>query len=126
VIIKKMHQMGIRSEHAYLAAMGSIGLSVAAWAGSLSAEPGAGLDRADRWGIFVGEWAPTFFGLALSQFEQEEGTSRGRPAPARGREGSSARSSGSNEGVRVTAQLTPDARKPQRRRTGRCLLSCRK
>jgi hypothetical protein len=76
VIIKKMHQMGIRSEHAYLAAMGSIGLSVAAWAGSLSAEPGAGLDRADRWGIFVGEWAPTFFGLglALSQFEQEEGT----------------------------------------------------
>ncbi|TKA00119.1 hypothetical protein FCI23_43580 [Actinacidiphila oryziradicis] len=66
--------MGIRSEHAYLAAMGSIGLSVAAWAGSLSAETGVGLDRADRWGIFVGEWAPTFFGLALSQFEQEEGT----------------------------------------------------
>jgi hypothetical protein len=75
-MIKKMHDMGIRSEHAYLAAMASIGLSVAAWATSLKAEPGVGLDRADRWGIFVGEWAPTFFGLglALSQFEQEDGT----------------------------------------------------
>jgi hypothetical protein len=75
-MIKKMHKMGIRSEHAYLAAMASIGLSVAAWATSLKAEPGVGLDRADRWGIFVGEWAPTFFGLglALSQFEQEDGT----------------------------------------------------
>ncbi|MFJ5085409.1 hypothetical protein [Streptomyces sp. NPDC088706] len=30
-----------------------------------------GVDRADRWGIFVGEWAPTFFGLglALSRYE---------------------------------------------------------
>jgi hypothetical protein len=76
VIIKKMHDMGIRSEHAYLAAMGSIGLSVMAWVGSLNAEAGAGVDRADRWGIFVGEWAPTFFGLglALSQHEQQDGT----------------------------------------------------
>lgn len=76
MIIKRMHDMGIRSEHAYLAAIGSIGLSVAAWAGSLKAEPGTGLARADRWGIFVGEWAPTFFGLglALSHYEQQEGT----------------------------------------------------
>jgi hypothetical protein len=77
-MIKKMHKMGIRSEHAYLAAMASVGLSVAAWVTSLKAEPGshADLARADRWGIFVGEWAPTFFGLglALSQFEQEDGT----------------------------------------------------
>jgi hypothetical protein len=78
MIIKKMHQMGIRSEHAYLAAMVSIGLSVSAWTTSLKAEPGphADLARADRWGIFVGEWAPTFFGLglALSQHEQQDGT----------------------------------------------------
>ena len=33
-----------------------------AWATSLKAEK-AGPDRADRWGIFVGHWAPTFFGL---------------------------------------------------------------
>jgi hypothetical protein len=68
--------MGIRSEHAYMAAMASIGLTVVAWAGSLKIEPGVDLARADRWGIYIGEWAPTFFGLglALSQYEQQEGT----------------------------------------------------
>ncbi|GGZ54094.1 hypothetical protein [Streptomyces bluensis] len=76
MIIKRMHDMGVRSEHAYTAAMASIVFSVAAWAASLAAEPGQGLARADRWGIFVGEWAPTFFGLgvALSHYEQQEGT----------------------------------------------------
>ncbi|GHD70074.1 hypothetical protein GCM10010317_076580 [Streptomyces mirabilis] len=76
MIIKSMHAMGIRSEHAYLAGMASIGLCVAAWATSLKVEPGLGLDRADRWGLFVGEWAPTFFGLglALSHYEQQDGT----------------------------------------------------
>ncbi|WP_431969166.1 hypothetical protein [Actinacidiphila sp. bgisy160] len=76
MIIQKMHDMGIRSEHAYLAGMASIGLSIASWVTSLTMEPGAGLARADRWGIYVGEWAPTFFGLglALSQYEQADGT----------------------------------------------------
>ncbi|MEU5100251.1 hypothetical protein [Streptomyces sp. NPDC020996] len=76
MIIKKMHEMGIRSEHAYTAGLASIGFSIAAWAGSLKAESGRGLDRADRWGIFVGEWAPTFFGLglALSHYELQDGT----------------------------------------------------
>ncbi|WP_199810092.1 hypothetical protein [Streptomyces vinaceus] len=33
----------------------------------------AGTARADRWGIFVGEWAPTFFalGLALANYERD-------------------------------------------------------
>ncbi|KOG29630.1 hypothetical protein [Streptomyces resistomycificus] len=76
MVIKKMHDMGIRSEHAYMAALGSIGLSIASWMGSLTMEPGAGIARADRWGIFVGQWAPTFFGLgvALSHYEQQDGT----------------------------------------------------
>lgn len=76
MVIKKIHDMGIRSEHAYMAAMASIGASVATWVISLKAEPVGGLARADRWGIFVGEWAPTFFGLglALSHYEQQEGT----------------------------------------------------
>ena len=75
-MIKKLHEMGMRSEHAYTAAFASIGLSIATWAMSLNAEPGAGIARADRWGIFVGEWAPTFFGLglALSPYAQSEGT----------------------------------------------------
>lgn len=75
-MIKMLHEKGLRSEHAYTAAFMSIGLSVATWALSLNAEPGAGIARADRWGIFVGEWAPTFFGLglALSHYEQQDGT----------------------------------------------------
>jgi hypothetical protein len=62
---------GLRSEHAYIAGFASIGLSFLAWATSLTAEK-AGTDRADRWGIFVGHWAPTFFGLgnALRTYEK--------------------------------------------------------
>jgi len=84
MIIKKMHDMGIRSEHAYLAGVASIGLSVVSWVTSLKAEQ-AGVERADRWGIFVGEWAPTFIGLglALSHYEQQEGTLSGSLHPLR-------------------------------------------
>ncbi|MFJ6382524.1 hypothetical protein ACIQI7_21280 [Kitasatospora sp. NPDC092039] len=72
MIIKKLHEAGVKSEHAYLAGIASIGLSFVSWTASVKAEP-AGLDRADRWGIFIGEWAPTFFcmGLALSQYERD-------------------------------------------------------
>jgi hypothetical protein len=54
--------MGVKSEHAYWAGTASIGLAILAWATSMRAEA-AGMARADRWGIFVGEWAPTFFAL---------------------------------------------------------------
>ncbi|MFB7428017.1 MULTISPECIES: hypothetical protein [Streptomyces] len=71
MIVKKLHDAGMKSEHAYLAAAGSIGLSLASWLTSRRSE---NLERADRWGIFVGEWAPTFFalGLALANYEREE------------------------------------------------------
>lgn len=70
MIVKMLHDKGLRSEHAYTAAFASIGMSVLSWFTSASAES-QGVDRADRWGIFVGEWAPTFFGLglALSRYE---------------------------------------------------------
>ncbi|AZS84196.1 hypothetical protein ACIQKE_00295 [Streptomyces griseoviridis] len=72
MIVKLLHEKGLKSEHAYTAAVASIGLSVASWCGSIKAES-AGTARADRWGIFVGEWAPTFFalGLALANYERE-------------------------------------------------------
>lgn len=72
MIVKKMHEAGVTSEHAYMAGVVSVGLSFLSWAVSLKGES-AELDRADRWGIFVGEWAPTFFGLglALSQYEKK-------------------------------------------------------
>jgi hypothetical protein len=65
MIVKMLHEHGIRSEHAYTAAFVSIGLTIVSWAGSLKVES-QGIDRADRWGIFIGEWAPTFFGLGLA------------------------------------------------------------
>lgn len=83
MLVEKLHDSGIRSEHAYTAAFASIGLSVLSWAVSLRGEA-AGVDRADRWGIFVGEWAPTFFGLglALSTYERprEDATASGSDA----------------------------------------------
>ncbi|MEU3396626.1 hypothetical protein [Streptomyces filamentosus] len=37
------------------------------------------LERADRWGIFVGEWVPTFFalGLALANYERDDSAPEG-------------------------------------------------
>lgn len=71
MIVKKMSEMGVRSEHAYTAALGSVVLSFLAWATSKKKET-AGIDRADRWGIFVGQWAPTFFGLGLALHQYED------------------------------------------------------
>ena len=70
-MIEKLHQAGFKSDYAYMAGFASIGLSFLAWTLSQTAED-AGTDRADRWGIFVGHWAPTFFGLgnALRSYEK--------------------------------------------------------
>ncbi|MFJ8406404.1 hypothetical protein ACIQ9K_39015 [Streptomyces microflavus] len=72
MIVKMLHEKGLKAEHAYTAAFASIGLSIVSWCGSMKAES-AGTARADRWGIFVGEWAPTFFalGLALANYERD-------------------------------------------------------
>ncbi|MEU0520847.1 hypothetical protein [Streptosporangium sp. NPDC006007] len=57
--------MGIKSGTMYMAGVASIGLSLAAWLTSRSVE-NAGTDRADRWGIFIGQWAPTFFAMGVA------------------------------------------------------------
>lgn len=64
-MIRMLHKMGIRSHHAYMAGTASIGLAFASWVMSTRTER-AGLDRADRWGIFIGEWAPTFYALGVA------------------------------------------------------------
>ena len=38
----------------------------------------AGLDRADRWGLFIGEWAPTFFALGAGLRLEEKFSRKGR------------------------------------------------
>ncbi|GAA4986742.1 hypothetical protein [Actinopolymorpha pittospori] len=81
-MLKKLHDLGIKSEYAYIAGIVSIGLAAASWLVSNRKER-AGVDRADRWGIFVGEWAPTFIALGngLRSYElqeelQEEGVTK--------------------------------------------------
>lgn len=61
-MIKLLRDLGITSDVAYLAAFASIGASVAAWAASRRMEDAPG-EKADRWGIYVGLWAPTFMAL---------------------------------------------------------------
>jgi hypothetical protein len=72
-MINSLHKMGIRSNFMYTAGIVSVGLSFASWAASKQLED-AGLERADRWGIFIGEWAPTFFamGVALRMEEMRD------------------------------------------------------
>ncbi|GAB3071136.1 hypothetical protein [Micromonospora schwarzwaldensis] len=70
-MLERLHESGIRAEHAYLAGFVSIGLSFTSWFLSKNLER-AGVARADRWGIFIGEWAPTFFaiGNGLRSYEK--------------------------------------------------------
>ncbi|OLT43790.1 hypothetical protein BJF85_21265 [Saccharomonospora sp. CUA-673] len=63
-MLTMLRQKRIKSEHMFTAGVVSIGLSVASWAASLNAEESTA--RADRWGIFVGEWAPSFFALGVA------------------------------------------------------------
>jgi len=61
-MIKLLRSLGVTSDVAYLAGMLSIGASVGAWTLSRRMEDAPG-EKADRWGIYVGLWAPTFMAL---------------------------------------------------------------
>jgi hypothetical protein len=61
-MIKFFRGLGVTSDVAYLASILSIGASVAAWSASRRLEDAPG-EKADRWGIYVGLWAPTFMAL---------------------------------------------------------------
>jgi hypothetical protein len=61
-MIRMLRNLGLSSDIAYVAALASIGASVAAWAASKNMEDAPG-EKADRWGIYVGLWAPTFMAL---------------------------------------------------------------
>jgi hypothetical protein len=56
MIIKWLHRLGIPSDAAYVAALGSIAGSIVAWAWRNEDDA----SNAERLGIFIGLWAPTF------------------------------------------------------------------
>ncbi len=70
-MLKKLSEMGIRSDHMYMAGFASIGLTLGSWAMSAS-KPSDSKAQADRWGLFVGEWAPTFFVLGVALKLEED------------------------------------------------------
>lgn len=72
-MIAKLSGMGVTSEMAYAAGAASVGLSVVSWVVSRQRER-ADTARADRWGLFIGEWAPSFFALGVAlRLEEQSG-----------------------------------------------------
>ncbi|MER6950532.1 hypothetical protein ABT294_41580 [Nonomuraea sp. NPDC000554] len=64
-MIDKLRDMGVKSSHLYTAGFASIGVAVASWTLSTTMGRG-GVGRADHWGIFIGQWAPTCFALGCA------------------------------------------------------------
>ena len=65
-MFKKLHDMGVKSDYAYLGALASVGLTYVSYLTS-RAKKSSDKAQADRWGIFIATWAPTLmaFGTAL-------------------------------------------------------------
>lgn len=70
-VISALHNVGVRSEYAYAAGFASIGLSYVSYFLSRG-KKGDDKAQSDRWGIFVGHWAPTFFALGIALKLEEE------------------------------------------------------
>ena len=64
-MLKKLSDMGIKSDHLYTAGFASIGLTFLSWAVSRGKKDDS-KSQSDRWGLFVGEWTPTFFALGVA------------------------------------------------------------
>lgn len=71
IMIEKLSDMGIKSQYAYTAGFLSIGASLVSWTTSRG-KSGDSKAQADRWGIFIGHWAPTFFAIGIALQLTEE------------------------------------------------------
>ena len=69
--IELAHRLGVRSRHAYIGGFASIVLAFVTWSIS-RAKPSDSKGQSDRWGIFVGHWAPTFFAVGLALKNKED------------------------------------------------------
>ena len=74
--IRALSEAGFRSEWAYLGGFASIGLSLTSWL--LSRAKRDERAQSDRWGIFIGHWAPTFFVIGLALKHEENDRALGR------------------------------------------------
>ena len=60
MLVSRLKSLGITSDVMHLAALGSIAASILTWRADKSSGDSA---HAERFGIFIGLWAPTFFAL---------------------------------------------------------------
>ncbi len=67
-LLKSLKNAGLTSDMAYISSLASVGLSIAIW----SIKKHEGRAEAERFGIFVGLWAPTLaiFANALQAEEK--------------------------------------------------------
>jgi hypothetical protein len=70
-LMRRAKDTGVTSNMLYVAGIASIVASILSWQTSKNKEK-AERDRADRWGIFVGLWAPTFIGLGNAMRHEEK------------------------------------------------------
>lgn len=61
-MIETLSKAGLKSEYCYAAGFASIVASYGSWFASRN-KTGDSKAQSDRWGIFVGHWAPSFFAL---------------------------------------------------------------
>lgn len=71
MIFRFLHKAGLPSDVFYMGALGSIGASILAW----SIRNEKNVANAERLGIFIGLWAPTFMlvGHGLHELEVNDG-----------------------------------------------------
>lgn len=64
-MLKSLTKAGLRPDYCYAAGFASIALT---WVGHLASRSvnDDTKAQADRWGIYIGEWAPTFFALGIA------------------------------------------------------------
>ncbi|MGJ7907294.1 hypothetical protein ACOQFL_12525 [Actinopolyspora sp. H202] len=69
-MLSMLRKYGVDSDKMFVAGVASILFSITSWGASRGLQ-GEHLARADRWGIFIGEWAPTFFALGAAMRVEE-------------------------------------------------------
>lgn len=67
MITRWLHRLGVPSDAAYLAALGSIATSIGVWAWRNEKN----VANAERLGIFIGLWAPTFMLIGNALKDEE-------------------------------------------------------
>lgn len=70
VIIGTLHRSGVRDSHVQALSVGSVALCVSLWIRAKTVDQ-AERGNAERRAIFVGLWAPTLWGIAISLRDRE-------------------------------------------------------